>query len=180
MERVTGIGGIFFKARRPARLTSWYQEHLGLPATPCGVSVTFTWREGPGRGRKAETVWSPFPTTTDYFGSSRAPFMINYRVRNLDAMLAQLRQAKVKIEPVIEDSEFGRFAWVTDPEGNRVELWEPPRPARPRKAAKAARPAAKAGKAAKVATKAARPAAKAARPAAKAGKAAKAAAKRPR
>ncbi len=133
MERVTGIGGIFFKAKRPAKLTEWYRKHLGLPSTPCGVPVVFTWREGPGRGRKAETIWSPFPAKTNYFAPSKAPFMVNYRVRDLDAMLRQLKRAKVKIDPHVEESEFGRFAWVMDPEGNRVELWEPPQPARKRR-----------------------------------------------
>ncbi len=116
MERVTGIGGIFFKSEDPAKLSAWYREHLGI--TPDGGVVVFS-----GEGM---TVWSPFAKSTTYFAPSQAPFMINYRVTNLDAMLAQLRAAGVKVDDKVDDSEYGRFGWAMDPEGNRFELWQPP------------------------------------------------------
>jgi catechol 2,3-dioxygenase-like lactoylglutathione lyase family enzyme len=126
MERVTGIGGVFFKAQDPAALAAWYAEHLGV-VLAFGHGATFTWgapdatEPGPGM-----TVWSPFPAATSYFAPSAAPFMINYRVRQLDPMLAQLRAAGVAVDERVEESEFGRFGWAMDPEGNRIELWEPP------------------------------------------------------
>jgi predicted enzyme related to lactoylglutathione lyase len=124
MERVTGIGGVFFKAQNPEQLTAWYQEHLGITPEEYG-SVSFRWRE-PGRpAGSGTTVWAPFPQDTTYFAPSMAPFMINYRVANLDAMLAQLRAAGVPVDDHIEDHEYGRFGWAMDPEGNRIELWEP-------------------------------------------------------
>ena len=135
MQRVTGIGGVFFKSRSPARITAWYQKHLGLPRTDCGVAVIFSWREAGARGGRAETVWAPFPARTRYFRPSKAPYMINYRVRDLDGMLRQLGRAGVKQDGAIEESEFGRFAWIMDPEGRRIELWQPPR-VRPRPAKK--------------------------------------------
>jgi predicted enzyme related to lactoylglutathione lyase len=120
MERVTGIGGIFFKARDPAALGAWYERHLGVTITwPTGT--VFAW-EAPG-----STVWSAFAAETTYFAPSTAPFMINYRVADLARMLEQLRAAGVEVDPKSgEDSEYGKFGWCMDPEGNRIELWEPP------------------------------------------------------
>lgn len=126
MERVTGIGGIFFKAEDPKTLQAWYQEHLGIQPEKDGY-VSFRWLEKDAPGKEGQTIWSPFPKDTKYYDPSKSQFMINYRVKDLDAMLRQLRSQG--IEPVggPEDSEFGRFAWVMDPEGNKIELWEPPK-----------------------------------------------------
>jgi catechol 2,3-dioxygenase-like lactoylglutathione lyase family enzyme len=122
MEQVTGIGGIFFKARDPARMAAWYREHLGI-RTEDG-HTDFVWREHDQPNRIGRTVWSLFPADTDYFGPASTPFMINYRVSNLERMLEQLRVAGISVDKV-EDHAYGRFAWITDPEGNRIELWEP-------------------------------------------------------
>ena len=116
MERVLGIGGVFFRARDPDALRSWYAEHLGIDLQSFGSAVF----EG------GQTVWSIFAGDTDYFGPSDQQSMVNYRVSDLDAMLAQLRKVGASTDDKIEESEFGRFGWATDPEGNRFELWEPP------------------------------------------------------
>lgn len=120
MERVVGIGGVFLKARDPNALAAWYREHLGVPVDP-GQTYGALSSAGPGE----TTVWSAFPADTQYFGPGPAAFMVNYRVRNLDAMLAQLRSAGARVEEKVEDHDYGRFGWATDPEGNRFELWEP-------------------------------------------------------
>ena len=122
MEKVTGIGGIFFKAQEPAKLAEWYREHLGIESKD--GHADFPWRNAEDPEQTGRTVWSAFPADSEYFGSSSVPFMINYRVANLDRMLEQLRRGGVIIEKA-EDYEYGRFAWLTDPEGHRVELWEP-------------------------------------------------------
>jgi len=119
MEHVTGIGGVFFKARDPEKMSAWYREHLGVPVED--GHADFTWREQDHPEKTGRTVWSIFPANSDYFGSAA---MINYRVANLDRMLEQLRERGVTVEKV-EDYDYGRFAWITDPEGNRIELWEP-------------------------------------------------------
>ena len=126
MQRVTGIGGIFFKARDAEGLREWYRKHLGLPIADWG-GVSFDGREaGPGE-RQTHTIWSVFSGDTRYFEPSTSPFMINYRVDDLDAILAALRAEGCEVDARIEESEFGRFGWVMDPEGNKLELWEPPR-----------------------------------------------------
>ncbi|HWB13066.1 MAG TPA: VOC family protein [Pirellulales bacterium] len=122
MERVVGIGGIFFKARAPKSLAAWYRETLGLPIQTDQVYGSFK-SEEPGE----ETVWSTFPPDTEYFGAGSVSCMVNYRVRNLDAMLAQLRAAGAVVDERVEEYDNGRFGWATDPEGNRFELWEPKR-----------------------------------------------------
>lgn len=121
MERVQGIGGIFFKSRDPKALAAWYHDHLGVPIEGSGTYGAFE-----SRGAGEHTVWSTFPSDTKYFEPSPAPFMVNYRVADLDAMLAQLRAAGVDVDEKIEDFEYGRFGWARDPEGNRFELWQPP------------------------------------------------------
>jgi predicted enzyme related to lactoylglutathione lyase len=126
MRRVTGVGGIFFKARDPASLYAWYERHLGIQREPHG-SVAFRWREA-DTGNDGMTVWSLFEENTRYFDPGKSPFMINYRVENLDELLAALEAEGVEIEPKRENYEYGRFAWIMDPEGNRIELWEPPKP----------------------------------------------------
>jgi predicted enzyme related to lactoylglutathione lyase len=115
---VVGIGGVFLRARRPAALCVWYAEHLGIELTEWGGSV-FVAEEGDA------TVWSIFPDDTHYFGRPEQRAMVNYRVRDLDAMLQQLRGAGADVDDEVQDEDNGRFGWVTDPEGNRIELWEP-------------------------------------------------------
>lgn len=118
MERVLGIGGVFFRAREPETLRAWYAEHLGVELEDYG-GITFRAEAGD------VTVWAIFPATTEYFGAGERQAMINYRVSDLDAMLGQLRAAGVNVEADVQEEEFGRFGWATDPEGNRFELWEP-------------------------------------------------------
>ena len=125
-QHVTGIGGVFFKAKDPAALRAWYRDGLGLETRIGGPSYqVFQWRDHEDPARAGSTVWSLFPEDTTYFAPSRKPFMINYRVRDLDALLAQLGQHGIPVEAKITDEFNGRFAWLSDPEGNRLELWEP-------------------------------------------------------
>lgn len=126
MARVIGIGGIFFRSSDPKPLFAWYETHLGIPRNAYGCAE-FDWRHADDPDRTAKTVWSLFPRDTTYFGPTNPSFMINYIVDDLDGMLEALRTAGAKVDPEREDHEYGRFAWVTDPEGNRIELWEPPR-----------------------------------------------------
>ena len=120
MERVTGIGGVFLRAEDPAALNAWYAEHLGVAG---GSGTDAVWQQEAG-----PTVWSGFDADTDYFGRREQAWMINFRVRDLDAMLAQLRAAGATVDENVEEYDYGRFGWATDPEGNRFELWEPERP----------------------------------------------------
>lgn len=122
--RVTGLGGVFFKARDPQALGRWYAEHLGLPVADWGGAV-FPWKEADS-GRPAYSVWSPFRHDTEYFQPGDRDYMINLRVDDLDALLAQLRAEGCEVLERREDSEFGRFGYVLDPEGQLVELWQPP------------------------------------------------------
>jgi predicted enzyme related to lactoylglutathione lyase len=117
MERVTGIGGVFFRASDPQALASWYEQRLGVPVTE-GYAVF---------PESRSTVWSPFAEETDYWPQAKQG-MVNYTVRDLDAMLVQLRAAGVEVDERIEEHEYGRFGWAVDPEGNRFELWEPSAP----------------------------------------------------
>jgi predicted enzyme related to lactoylglutathione lyase len=121
MERVLGVGGIFFKAKDPVQLKAWYRDNLGLPTDEHGETM-FSAQGDPG----ALLVWSPFPADTTYFAPSTAPFMINFRVKDLHAMLAQLRSAGAAVDDKVQEESYGKFGWVMDPEGNRIELWEPP------------------------------------------------------
>ena len=125
MKRVTGIGGIFFKADHPDTLYAWYEKHLGLKRSEEAQAVLFEWPDSPDPGRKGMTVWSLFPRDTKYFKDSSSPVMINYIVDNLDELLTQLAKEGVAIDPERGNYDYGRFAWITDPEGNRIELWEP-------------------------------------------------------
>jgi predicted enzyme related to lactoylglutathione lyase len=124
MKRVTGIGGIFFKSEDAPKLRDWYKEHLGVDVTEWGGAI-FNWREAEDPEKKGLTVWSIFPSTSKYLDPSTKPFMINYRVENLDELIAQLREEGVVVEDKIMEEENGRFTWVMDPDGNRIELWEP-------------------------------------------------------
>ncbi|MEY2168138.1 MULTISPECIES: VOC family protein [unclassified Rhodanobacter] len=121
MAKVTGLGGIFFKSRDPAALGAWYAQHLGLDVEEWGGA-----RFAEDERRAGYTLWSPFAADTGYFGGGPQSYMLNFRVDDLDALLAQLRAAGVAVDERVEQSEFGRFGWITDPEGSRVELWQPP------------------------------------------------------
>jgi predicted enzyme related to lactoylglutathione lyase len=119
MEHVLGIGGYFLRAADPAALAVWYRECLGLETDEHGL-----WRPDPG-----PTVFATFPSDTDYFGSPSQQVMLNFRVRDLDAMLAQLRARGADVDAETQEMDgIGRFGWVTDPEGNRIELWQPAQP----------------------------------------------------
>lgn len=125
--KVAGLGGIFFRAKEPKALAAWYRENLGIPVDPDQTYATLA-VERPGHENAApvEMVWSVMPENTKYFGPGAAGWMVNYRVDDLDALVAQLRAAGGWVSEKIEDTDFGRFAWATDPEGTRFELWQPP------------------------------------------------------
>ncbi len=125
MKRVTGFGGIFFKAKDPKTLGDWYRKHLGMNVEDWG-GVTFHWVTPENPTGVGTTVWSPFKEKTEYFAPSKADFMMNFRVDDLHALLAVLRDEGCQVDDKTEESEFGKFGWVIDPEGNKVELWEPP------------------------------------------------------
>lgn len=120
MARATGVGGIFFRAADPAKLHAWYEENLGIKRTEGGAFAFFS--DGP----REMTVFSFFPQDTKYFGSEKQQSMFNLRVDDIDAVVEKLRAGGAQIDPKREDHEYGRFAWFHDPEGNRVELWQPP------------------------------------------------------
>jgi predicted enzyme related to lactoylglutathione lyase len=124
MARVTGIGGVFFKTKGdPAALSAWYEKHLGMPMQSFGGAV-LEWPDDRAED-KGLTVWTVAAQESQWFSPSDSSFMINYRVDNLDEMLAQLRTAGVEVVGGPEAAENGKFAWVLDPDGNKVELWEP-------------------------------------------------------
>lgn len=131
MKRVTGIGAIFFKANDPKTLQDWYGKHLGinpLPHSPWGEdddAPLFEWRDLDDPDRKCYTVFAVFPEDTNDFDPSPSPFMFNFRVADLDALLADLRTEGVQIAEEIRTYDYGRFVKIVDPEGNAVELWEP-------------------------------------------------------
>jgi len=125
MRRVTGIGGIFFKARDPEALRAWYQRHLGIDVQPWG-GAAFTWTDGEGKPYAGTTAWSIGAAHSDNFAPGTAAFVINYRVDDLLGLVKALREEGCQVLDKIDDSEYGRFGWVIDPEGNKVELWEPP------------------------------------------------------
>ncbi len=120
MARVTGIGGVFLKARDPKALSAWYAQHLGIKMADYG-GASFEWKDEVPAGT-GQTSWMIFPETTKHFPGS---VMINYRVDDLDALLAQLVAANVQVDPKRDEASYGKFAWITDPEGNRIELWQP-------------------------------------------------------
>ena len=118
-ERVLGIGGLFFRSPDPKALAEWYQQHLGIDPTPTEKQHT-VWQQSAG-----PTVFAPFPANTDYFGSPQQAWMVNFRVRNLDAMAEQLRAAHIEVNVDPQAYPHGRFARLHDPDGNPIELWEP-------------------------------------------------------
>lgn len=125
MKRVTGIGGIFFKTKDAAALRAWYQKHLGIDVLEWGDAV-FLWADDEGKPTGGTTIWNVSDFGGDYFAPSTAPFMINYRVADLKALLKALRVEGCNVMDKTDDSEFGKFGWVVYPEGNKIELWEPP------------------------------------------------------
>ena len=124
MKRVTGIGGIFFKAKDAPALQAWYKQHLGIDVQDWG-GAAFTWTDSEGKPFAGTTAWCINSEKSEQFAPSSAPFMINYRVDDLLALVKVLREEGCNVLENVDDSDFGKFAWVIDPEGNKVELWEP-------------------------------------------------------
>jgi len=125
MKRVTGIGGIFFKAKDAPALHAWYKRHLGIDVQVWG-GAAFSWSDESGKPTGGTTIWSVGPESGDQFAPSTAPFMINYRVGDARALHQALKDEGCNVLDKIDESEYGIFAWVIDPEGNKVELWQPP------------------------------------------------------
>jgi predicted enzyme related to lactoylglutathione lyase len=123
MKKVTGIGGVFFKAQDPEKIKQWYKDHLGINAGAYGA--VFEWREESAPETKGATAWNPFKDNTQYFEPSTKEFMINYRVENIEALVAELRTQGVTILDDIATYDYGKFVHVLDIEGNKIELWEP-------------------------------------------------------
>ncbi len=120
-KRVTGIGGIFFKTKNPDKTKEWYKNHLGLNTDNYGC--TFWWPDE--NGNKCSTQWSPFNADTNYFSPSEKEFMVNYRVENLEELLKVLKEEGVTIVGEMQTYDYGKFGWILDPDGNKIELWEP-------------------------------------------------------
>jgi len=125
MTRVTGIGGVFIKAKDPKAMYAWYEKHLGLAQNPEAHSVMFSWKD-PKTGEDGQTIWSLFKESSKYFDPSTSQVMINYRVADMDSLLKALESEGVKVLDR-QDAEYGHFAWIMDPEGNKIELWQPPK-----------------------------------------------------
>jgi predicted enzyme related to lactoylglutathione lyase len=125
MKRVTGIGGIFIKSDDPQRLREWYRRHLGINFEDWG-GFGFSWKSSDNPEGVGTTVWNVFDAPSNYFDPSKAPFMVNYRVADLHALVAALRAEGCQVMDKVDDSEYGKFGWVVDPDGNKIELWEPP------------------------------------------------------
>lgn len=123
MKKVTGIGGVFFKAKDPEAVNEWYKKHLGFETTPYGTS--FEWIDKDDPTKKGLTQWNPFKESTKYFEPSGKDFMINYRVENLEALVEELKQEGVTICDGIETYDYGKFVHIMDLEGNKIQLWEP-------------------------------------------------------
>ena len=125
MRRVTGIGGIFFKAKDVAALQAWYKRHLGIEVREWG-GTSFPWTNGEGHPVAGSTIWSIGPADGGHFAPSTASFMVNYRVEDLLGLVRVLREEGCDVLEKVDESEYGKFAWVIDPEGNKIELWQPP------------------------------------------------------
>jgi predicted enzyme related to lactoylglutathione lyase len=127
MKRVTGIGGIFFKAKDAPLLRAWYRRHLGIDVQAWG-GAAFDWTDDDGKPVGGTTAWSINAPDSDRFAPGSAAFMVNYRVKDLDALVKALKEEGCDVLEKVDQSEYGKFAWVIDPEGNKVELWEPVNP----------------------------------------------------
>lgn len=125
MKKVTGFGGLFFKAADAQKSRNWYAEHLGIPMESWGVM--FPWLEKENPEKEGYTVFSPFKHDTDYMSPSTQPFMINFRVDDLHALLAQLKKEGIECIGEPYEDDFGKFGWILDPDGVKIELWEPPK-----------------------------------------------------
>ncbi len=125
MKRVTGIGGIFFKANDAKALQAWYKQHLGVDVQVWG-GAAFPWTDAEGKPVAGTTAWSIVSQASTQFAPSTSPFMVNYRVDDLLALVQALKDEGCNVLEKIDDSEYGKFGWVIDPEGNKVELWQPP------------------------------------------------------
>lgn len=125
MKRVTGIGGIFFQAADPVALRAWYRTHLGIDVQSWG-GAAFPWKDDAGVPADGSTIWSIAAADGKQFAPSRSTFMVNYRVDDLAALLQALREEGCDVLDKTDDSEYGKFGWVMDPEGNKIELWQPP------------------------------------------------------
>ncbi|MFO0904868.1 MAG: VOC family protein [Pirellulales bacterium] len=125
MRRVTGIGGVFFNAKDPQAMCAWYRKHLGIDVQEWG-GTAFPWTDADGKAMKGVTIWSISAADGSHFAPSMSSFMVNYRVEDLVSLLQVLREEGCNVLDKTEDSEFGKFGWVMDPEGNKVELWQPP------------------------------------------------------
>jgi predicted enzyme related to lactoylglutathione lyase len=123
MKRVTGIGGVFFKVKDKGKTREWYKNHLGINSEDWGS--TFEWREKEDPSKEGSTAWSPFKDSSDYFEPSKKEFMINYRVENMEALLIELKKEGITIIGEQAQEGYGKFAWIMDPDGNKIELWEP-------------------------------------------------------
>lgn len=121
MKRVTGLGGIFFKSKDTDQVKEWYAKHLGIATDQYGA--TFSWQKPDGS--KGHTVWSLFKPDTDYFLPGDQEFMINYRVEDLESLLKTLKEEGVQVVGEMEIYEYGKFGWILDPDGRKIELWEP-------------------------------------------------------
>ena len=125
MKKVTGIGGVFFKAQDPVALRAWYQMHLGVDVQEWG-GAAFSWSDEGGKPVSGTTAWNITSIESDQFAPSKSTFMINYRVADLGSLLQSLRSEGCDVLDKTDDSEYGKFGWVIDPEGNKIELWQPP------------------------------------------------------
>jgi predicted enzyme related to lactoylglutathione lyase len=123
MKKVTSIGGVFFKCKDPQNIKNWYSEHLGFDINDYGA--TFEWRNADEPDKKGMTIWSPFADKTTYFEPSKKEFMINYRVENLELLVEELKKEGVEIVDEMAVYDYGKFIHILDPEGNKIELWEP-------------------------------------------------------
>ena len=122
-KRVTGIGGIFFKCEDPNKMKAWYGKHLGIESDQYGG--LFKWRDHEDKEKVCTTAWSPFAKDTNYYDPSQKDYMFNYRVENLVELLEELKKEGVQVVGKIEEFEYGKFGWIMDPEGRKIELWEP-------------------------------------------------------
>ncbi len=125
MKKVTGFGGVFFKSRDPQSSRDWYATHLGIPMESWGAQ--FNWRDHTNPNQEGYTVFSPFKETSDYMAPSEQPFMLNFRVADLHGLIAELQKEGIMTIGDIHEDAFGKFGWILDPDGVKIELWEPPK-----------------------------------------------------